>query len=280
MTSRHLGNRIHDLLDGRLSRAETVAAMAHLDDCADCTSQRDALLRDREKLQTSGQGIDMSFTAHLLDRDRIAEIARDEPRRHRKAAQGPGRNVARIGVVAGAGVVAALGGLYVLGAPDTARLEYASTTSVKGDSYAYMTASGMRSGDVLKSWIHPNWDDTGLVPVDARLVLTDDGTHVLEATMLAGLDSVFVTEQHGQLPGNIGAMYPAAETEERDAYVITTTPAQIVFESGNAVVSMACNCPVRVLEGVADGFPDNDDPGVFEQIGDGFAELAGAVSGR
>ena len=50
MTARHLGNRIHDLVDGRLSRADSYVAMAHLADCEDCGSEWEQLRKERAAL--------------------------------------------------------------------------------------------------------------------------------------------------------------------------------------------------------------------------------------
>ena len=90
MNDKHLGDRIHDLLDGRLSRTDTHAAMAHLDHCEECSKRWQELRSAREALNSSPAGIDMRFAQMLLDKDRMAQIAQGESKHVARAARGRG----------------------------------------------------------------------------------------------------------------------------------------------------------------------------------------------
>ncbi len=176
MTTRHLGKRLYALVDGRLSREDAYVAMAHVGECAECAAKWEALRKDRIALQTSGTGIDMSFTSHLLDRERIAEIARDEPKRHVRAARGKVVNVAVIGVVLFAGGALFLGILWKLGAPPEVGLQVAAIPdAATASSVQLMGAPRMRLEGSLVSWVHPVWETSTLIPIDASVIHTADG---------------------------------------------------------------------------------------------------------
>ncbi len=280
MTTRHLGKRLYALVDGRLSREDAYVAMAHVSECEECAAQWQALRKDRIALQTSGTGIDMSFTSHLLDRTRIAEIARDEPRRHVRAAHGRGVNVAVMGVSFLAGGVFVLGLLWQLGAPPEVGLEVvAAPDQATASSVQLMGAPRMRVEGSLISWVHPSWESSNVIPVDAAVIQTADGTTVLVAQILAGSDSIRMIEQKGTLPGDFGEGFPMGGEADREVYVVSNDPSQIVWDAGGVVVSLACACPVDVLEGVASQFPDGNEPGILERLGDGLGAVADAVAG-
>jgi len=279
VTARHLGNRIHDLVDGRLSRADTYVAMAHLADCEECGTEWEQLRQERAALQTSGTGIDMSFARTLLGRDRIAEIAKAEPRRHEKVSKGRGTNFALVASVALIAGGLGLGGLYMLGAPSEARLDFDGASRVAGQSVQYMNAPSMRTGEQLNSWLHPEWRSSGLVPIEAMLLQAEDGSTVLVARILSGLETVTVTEQHGRLPRGMGETFGPGSTGDLESFVVREEPAQIVFEAGGTVVSLGCDCALEVLEGIAEEFPDGEDPSVIERIGDGFDSVTSAIVG-
>ena len=86
MITRHVTKQLNLLIDGRLEREDALKAMGHLAECEWCTTEWEALRRDRGALQTSGSGIDMRSAQKLLNRERIAVIAQTEPRRHAKVA--------------------------------------------------------------------------------------------------------------------------------------------------------------------------------------------------
>jgi anti-sigma factor RsiW len=280
VTTRHLGKRLYALVDGRLSREGAYVAMAHVGECEECAARWQALRKDRIALQTSGTGIDMSFTSHLLDRSRIAEIARDEPRRHVRAAHGRGVNVAAVGISAFAGGALVLGILWNLGAPPEVGLEVAAPPDRStAASVQLMGAPRMRVEGSLISWVHPSWESTDVIPVDAALIQMADGTTVLVASVLAGGEPIRVIEQRGTLPSGFGAGLPKGTATDREVYIVSEDPSQIVWDAGGVVVSLDCTCSVEVLESVATEFPHGHEPGILERLGDGLGVVADAVAG-
>lgn len=280
MTTRHLGKRLYALVDGRLSRDEAYVAMAHVGECAECAAQWQALRRDRIALQTSGTGIDMSHARGLLDRDRIAEIARDEPRRHVKAAKGRGVNIAVVAVSILATGALAVGVLWRLGAPPEVGLEIAEAPDAASASNVQLLgAPGMRSEGSLVAWVHPSWESSNIIPVDAAVIQSDDGPTVLVARVLAGGEPVTVTEQKGTLPAGFGSEFPMGGATGHEVYVVSEEPAQVVWDAGGVVVGLACDCTVDILESVASQFPNGNEPGVIERLGDGLRAVADAVTG-
>ena len=280
MTTRHLGRRLYALVDGRLSREETYVAMAHVGECSECAAKWEALRRDRIALQTSGTGIDMSYTSHLLDRDRIAEIARDEPRRHVKAARGRGVNIAVVAVALVAGSALVVGLLWRLGAPPEVGLEVAQAPDTStASSVQLMGAPGMRHEGSLVSWVHPAWETSSVIPVDAAVIQTANGTTVLVARVLAEGAPVTVTEQKGTLPAGFSSEFPMGGATDHEVYIVSDKPAQVVWDAGGVVVGLTCDCQVDVLENVASQFPNGNEPGVFQRLGDGLRVVADAVTG-
>jgi anti-sigma factor RsiW len=280
VTTRHLSKRLYALIDGRLSREDAYVAMAHVGECEECAARWEALRRDRIALQTSGTGIDMTFAGHLLDRSRIAEIARDEPRRHVRAAHGRGVNVAVVGVSLVAGGALVLGLLWTLGAPPEVGLEVAAPPDQStAASVQLMGAPRMRVEGSLVSWVHPEWEGSTVIPVDAAVIQMQDGTTVLVASILAGGEPIRVIEQKGTLPTGFGAGLPKGATADREVYVVSEDPSQIVWDAGGVVVSLGCACSVAILESVASQFPDGHAPGILERLGDGLETAADAVAG-
>ena len=280
MTTRHLGKRLYALVDGRLSREDAYVAMAHVGECDECAARWQALRKDRIALQTSGTGIDMTFTGHLLDRSRIAEIARDEPRRHVRAARRRGVNVAVVGISFLAGGALVLGVLWTLGAPPEVGLEVAAPPDQStAASVQLMGAPRMRVEGSLISWVHPEWEASNVIPVDAAVIQMDDGTTVLVASILAGGEPIRVIEQRGTLPASFGAGLAMGAAKDREVYVVSEDPSQIVWDAGGVVVSLGCACSVAILESVASQFPDGHEPGILERLGDGLETAADAVAG-
>lgn len=280
MTQKHLGESLHDLLDDRMSTADAALAMAHLDECDECSSRWSQLRDDREALNSSSAGIDMRFTRQLIDRDRMAQIAQGEskhtaraarPRRHRTTSASFSILVL---AVAGVGVA------YYAGGPDEISVEFAAASAEGAEqSVAYMGPQDMRSGDNMRAWVHPDWQDSGLVPIEARVVRGDNGARVLVASLLAGIDPVVVTEQHGNLVPELLAELSRADIQGIDAYIVRIEPAQLVWQTGGVVVSVTCNCAMVTLETVAGNFPTNTEPGFMDRIHHGLGELAGTLTG-
>ncbi len=274
MTSKHLGNTLHDLLDGRLSGEKAYAAMAHLGACEDCATRYHELRATREALSTAEAGIDMTFAQRLLDKERIAQIAAHEPPSKARATQPrthrPALLMGAVGVAA-TGVVAVA---WTLGAPAQVGLEFAPSDASVARPVAYMGAQGMRSGDQLASWIHPDFDKSGIVPVEAQVMERYDGTKVLVATMLLNMNVVVVTEEHGTLAPEVTEL-PLAEVAGMDLYVLSSAnPARVAWQTGDVVIALGCECDLAVLTAVASEFPSVEGPGFVDRVGDGLQELA------
>lgn len=274
MTPKHLGDKIHDLLDGRLTGEKAYAAMAHLGECEDCSARWHELRAAREALSTAEIGIDMSFAQRLLDKERIAQIAAQEGTSKRRAAAPPDRRplVAVLTVSAVAGLV--LGAAWILGAPQQVGLEFASShLGGASQPVVYMGAQGMRSGDQLRSWIHPDFSESSMVPVEAQVVRRPNGSNVLIATLLRGMDVVVVTQEHGRLAPGVEDM-PRANVEGIDVYMVSSVePAQLVWQTGDVVIALGCECDLSTLESAASEFPRVEGPGFMDRMSDGFEEL-------
>ncbi|MFV0634222.1 anti-sigma factor family protein [Demequina sp.] len=276
MTEHHLGDSIHDLLDNRLSAARAAQAMEHMASCAQCKSRWDELRATREALKTSEAGIDLRFAQQLLDRERMAQIARDETPERARAARPRGRSplVTVVAVIAILGIVVSAG--YIVGEPDEVGLEFAETGTVVGASAEVMQvgAQSMRSGDALRSWVHPNWEATGLTPVEATVVRARTGDNVLVASLLAGLEQLVVTQQHGQLSPLVAEYYPSVDLGHAPGYLISDWPRQLVWQTGDVVISLSCTCAAATLESVAVAFPADDEPTFVGRVADGLGEIA------
>ena len=273
MTPKHLGDKIHDLLDGRLTGEKAYAAMAHLGECEDCSARWHELRAAREALNTADAGIDMSFAQRLLDKDRIALIAADEQKSKRRAAAPPDRRPLALVVSVGAFAGLLLGAAWVLGAPQQVGLEFVTSHASASQPVVYMGAQGMRSGDQLRSWIHPNFDESSMVPVEAQVVRRANGSNVLIATLLRGMDVVVVTQEHGTLAPSVHGM-PRANVEGVDVYVVSSVePAQVVWQTGDVVIALGCECDLSTLESAAGEFPKVEGPGIADRVSDGLEEL-------
>lgn len=281
MTSKHLGESVHDLLDGRMSTAEAGLAMAHLEACQECSARWQELRDAREALNSSSAGIDMRFAQQLLDRDRMATIAKGESKHRARAARGRNRRPVTVAAGLMIFVVTGVSAAYYAGDPDVVPVEFAaSSLDGTASSVASMSPRDMRSEDDMRAWVHPDWQDSGLVPIEARVVRGDNGAHILVASLYAGIDPVVVTEQRGDLAPHRVADLPHADVQGVDAYIVRLDPTQIVWQTGDFVVALTCECALVTLETVAGTFPTNSEPGFFDRLGTGFGQLAGTLTGN
>lgn len=291
MSDQHLGDDIHDLLDNRLSATQTADAMRHLDVCADCRLRWDDLREAREALQTSSAGIDLTFSQDLLDRDRIAEIARAESKQQARAARGKGRRPMLTSLIVLVAVTTGVGAAYVAGSPAEVSLEFAEEPVLTGSpqpgtlqaahgtrpsaTVSYMGATSMRGGEELRSWVHPDWKETGVTPVEASVMTTRDGDLVLVASILFDRQPIVITEQHGQLSEALVEQAEAMDLGHTQAYILSESPRQLVWQTGDVVISATCSCPLATLHEVAKCFPAQKDSRFTTRIFDGFRELTG-----
>lgn len=281
MTQKHLGKRVHDLLDQRLSRVETVEAMEHLDECAVCAERWRELRASREALNSSEAGIDMRFAQQLLDTQRMAQIAREETPHRARAASGTNRRPATMAVASFAVVLVGVAAAYIAGAPPQVSLEFASgPQSNAAQSVAYHPADSLRAGEQLRSWVHPDWEQTGLVPLEAKVVRRANGANALVASVLAGMDRVIIIEHHGQLADTLMSEVNRANVEGVVAYVLSEDPAQIVWQTGDVVIYATCECSVYTLESVAEAFPVDAHPGFVDRVSDGVSGFVDALLGN
>ena len=280
MNSKHLGESIHDLLDGRLRGDKAYAAMAHLGECAECASRFHELKEARDALTSSQAGIDMRFAQRLLDRNRIAEIAAGDASLHRKST----RTLHRVPVVVAATfvlvAVVLVGVAWKVGAPDEVALAFSAPHGGGAAPVAYVNTQQMRSGEMLQSWIHPDFATSGIIPIEASVVKRRDGGLVMLATILAGADQVAVAQQHGRLSPTATAQMAVASVKNADVYIVASEPgpsSTVVWQTGDVVVALSCECSLTTLESVAEEFPSAADPGFADRVAEGFSALADAV---
>lgn len=280
MSTKHLGQRVHDLLDNRLSRAEAVVAMEHLDECPECAERWQELRAAREALNSSEVGIDVRFAQQLLDRKRMAQIASEETPERARAASGAGRKHVTMAAAAVGAMFVSVAAAYMAGAPQQLNLEFAASSAVgNNQSVSFHDSDSMRSGDQLRSWVHPDWESTELVPIEAKVVQRSSGANVLVATLLSDLQPIVVTEQHGHLADDIVRDMPRADVDTATAYVVSEDPAQIIWQAGDVVISATCECTLVTLCEVAEAFPTDDDPGFVDRISAGVGEFADILTG-
>ena len=277
---KHLGDSIHELLDGRLRGDKAYAAMAHLGECQECAARFHELRAARDALSSSQCGIDMRFAQQLLDRNRIAEIAAATPAQHRLLPRGGRKR--RVPVVAVMVMVILVVGVvsvgYHVGEPDEVSLEFAKAREGNAVNVAYMDTQQMRSDETLRSWIHPNFATSELVPVEASVVRTSNGQSALVATVLFRAEPLTVVQQHGQLAEDHTAGLQRADVDAAEVFVVSpSAPAAVVWQTGDVVVALSCECSLSTLEEAAGEFPTAADPGFVERVGDGLGSLVSAL---
>ena len=133
---------------------------------------------------------------------------------------------------------------------------------------------------MLQSWIHPDFATSGLIPIEASVVKRRDGGLVMVATILSGADQVTVIQEHGRLAPRATSQMPAASVKKADVYVVASDPgfaSTVVWQTGDVVVALSCECSLTTLESVAEEFPSAADPGFADRIAEGFSTLADAV---
>lgn len=281
MSSKHLGESIHDLLDGRLRGDKAYAAMAHLGECEECASRFHELKEARDALISSEAGIDMRFAQSLLDMDRIAEIAAgyaSPSHRHRRPVRrAPAIAAVTLVIIA----VVVVGAAWQVGAPDEVTLAFAAPREGGAAPVAYVNTQEMRSGEMLQSWIHPDFSTSGVIPIEATVIQRRDGGMVLVATILAGPDAhqVTVVQEHGHLSPDATATMPRADVKGAEVYVVENEgySPMVVWQTGDVVVALSCECSLTTLESVAEKFPSASDPGFADRVSHGFSTLADAV---
>ncbi|WP_062076729.1 anti-sigma factor family protein [Demequina globuliformis] len=280
MKQEHLGERVHDLLDNRLTPLQAADAMAHLDVCADCRTRWAELRAAREALQSSPAGIDMSFAQQLLDRDRMSQIAQRESKRDARAAAGhahrPMMALVVMLIVLSSGVV----GAYAAGAPERVEPAFADGADSDDNTVSYMTSTSMRSDDVLSAWAHPEWDSADVKPVEARVVHDAYGDDVLLLWLVAGSETIVVAEQRGSLDYAAADAYPRVDLGGVTAFLVSEQPRRLLWETGDFVVSAACECTAATLEAAAASFPATSTPGFLDRVGDGAMRIAQVLTGE
>ncbi|WP_062302024.1 anti-sigma factor family protein [Demequina subtropica] len=280
MTGRHLGERIHDLLDNRLPREAAAEAMRHLEACDECTRRWRELRAAREALNSSEAGIDMTFARRLLDREHMAQVASHETRRDARAARGRDRRPVVLSLSVALLLVAVLGAAYVAGEPDDIDPGITASSETGMLSVARMDSSTMRGWVPTDGWIHPDWQSSGFEPVEASVRETPQGARILAYTLLSDIEPVLVLEQQGRLADEDVASLQPTSTEGLDGYVVGTDPTRIVWQTGDVVVLLSCNCAEETLEEVATAFPEDDEPGFVDQIIAGLGVFGDALTGR
>lgn len=254
--------------------------MAHLGECESCARRFHELKSARDALTSSQAGIDMRFAQRLLDRDRIAEIAAGSPslgaRPHRVVRRAPVLAATSLVVIA----VVLVGVAWRLGAPDEVTLAFAAPRDSATVPVSYVDTQAMRTGEQLDSWIHPDFASSSLVPIEARVVQRPNGALMLVASLLAGTDEVTVLQAHGHLSASEIAQMPVADVDAAEVFVVESLSdysSTVVWQTGDVVVALSCECSLTRLESVAEEFPSASEPGFADRVTEGFSILAGAV---
>jgi len=277
VSDKHLGDRIHDLLDGRLSRADSAAAMAHLADCEECTTRWQELRSAREALNSSAAGIDMRFAQMLLDKDRMSQIAKGESRHVARAAKGRDRRPATITVASVVILGFALVAAYVAGTPEPVDASIVAMAS-SGDRATSAIDAQHMSDAQMADWVQPDWQDSGLIPVGAKIVRHGDAD-ILVASLLVGLDPVMIIEKRGRIATSV-EQAPRVSVDSVDVYVVSTAPVTALWQSGSVVIAASCECAFDTLAIAIAAFPTADAPGVMDQIGVGLGTFGAALTGH
>ncbi|WP_062288083.1 anti-sigma factor family protein [Demequina phytophila] len=280
MTARHLGERIHDLLDNRLSSESAAEAMAHLEECDECSRRWEGMRAAREALHSSEAGIDMRFTQQLLDRDRMAEIASHETRQRARAARGRDRRPAVLTLSLTLILVAVIGAAYVAGEPSDIDPGLSASSDDGGASIIHLDPAAMREGEAMGDWIHPDWQSSGFTPVEAAVREAPSGSRVLVYTLVSEGESVLALEQRGRLAHDRVAALPVVEVGGLDTYVVGTDPSRLVWQAGELVVALQCECSLDTLEDVAAQFPQDGEPSLADQIMTGLGVFGDALTGH
>ena len=278
MTDKHLGERIHDLLDGRLSRDDAHAAMAHLSECDDCHARWQQLRADREALNSSSAGIDMGFAQMLLNKDRMAEIAKGESKHVARAAKGRDKRPATIAaasaVILGFTVISA----YLAGSPDSVDANIVAMADSGARNTVGIDVQGVDLED-MTDWVQPDWQASGLIPVEAKIMRHGDAD-ILVASLLVGLDPVVIVEKRGRLAAVVTGNAPVIGVNDVDVYVVSSAPLQVLWQSGAVVIAATCECALDTLGTAIAAFPRAGEPGVMDQIGAGLGVFGDALTGH
>jgi hypothetical protein len=279
VTDKHLGDRIHDLLDGRLSRDEAQLAMGHLAGCDECNTRWRELHAAREALNSSSAGIDLRFAQMLLDKNRMAEIAKGESKHAPRAAKGRDRRPATIAAASAVILGFTVVGAYLAGSPDVVTGDLVALAA-SGDerSIAVIDAQTMDSAE-MTDWVQPDWQDSGLIPVEARIVRHADA-EILIASLLVGPEPVVIVEKRGRLAAVVMERAAAITVDGVDVYVVSTAPIEVLWQSGPVVIAATCSCAADTLATAIAAFPQADEPDVMDQIGAGFGVLGAALTGH
>src|SRR5690606_4342747 len=88
----HLGDSMHDLLDGRLSAPQAALARRHLETCQECAERFRELADARVLINTSEAGIDINFAQKLMNQERMRELSQAETSRINRAVSRPRRH--------------------------------------------------------------------------------------------------------------------------------------------------------------------------------------------
>lgn len=254
--------------------------MAHLAECEECTTRWNELREAREALNSSSAGIDMRFARMLLDQDRMAQIAKGESKHVARAAKGRDRRPVTIAAAAAVILGFAVGAAYLAGAPDTVPADLVAIVGNSGArSTAVMDTESMNSPTAMAAWVQPDWQDSGLIPIEAK-IMRYDNADILVASLLIGMEPAIILEQRGRIEAAVKEQAPRLTVNGVDVYVVGTAPLQLYWQSGSVVIVATCHCAVDTLAMAVAAFPRAAEPGVMNQIGAGFGIFGDALTGH
>lgn len=305
----HLGDRVTDLVDGRLSPDAAERAVAHLAGCPDCRAEVAAERAVRNRLATAAAPAPPDGLVDRLVRlggpagplppraDRVPGTPapapvpwpRRDPRRRSLALAGAGAlSAAVLGLVA----LTVLGSVAGSAPEPVAVLADVPARSVPTGSVptGSVPAEDLDAEildaeelDALRAegWPCPPRLDDRLHLVQARSLLVD-GNPVLQLTYSDGRATVSVIEERGR----IGPADAAARVAVLDEVLAAGArsggghhvPWHGVWQSGDVVVTVVADAPPEVLDWLVEVLPHRpaDEPGLWDRVGQG-ADVVGAL---
>ena len=89
-----------------------------------------------------------------------------------------------------------------------------------------------------------------------------------------------VVQEHGRLSPSATDQMSVAAVKNAEVFVLESTPgysSALIWQTGDVVVALSCECSLTTLESVAEEFPSASDPGFADRLAEGFSALADAV---
>ena len=81
------------------------------------------------------------------------------------------------------------------------------------------------------------------------------------------------------LTSSMVAQMPRASVDGTEVYVVASgNSSTVVWQTGDVVVALSCECSLKTLESAAAEFPTAENPGYMDRVANGFESFADALS--